>query len=132
MKTKSLSRRIAYCMFFLVGCFASSLSQAFELKKADGIEIKISPMPNIPQESPRMPANNPFYAEEDNLSVLLGSYSNCGIVDVSLTSTAGDDYSTVFDTSAGTIIIPISGLTGDYTLLITTLAGVEFIGEFSI
>ena len=79
-----------------------------------------------------MPVYVPFYAELENGYVLLGSYSNCGIVDVSLTSTAGDDYSTMFDTSDGTILIPISGLTGDYTLLITTLSGVEFIGEFSI
>ena len=119
-------------MIILAGCFASFTSYASFIKQSDGEDIWILPIPTNPQGSPHMPVYVPFYAELENGYVLLGSYSNCGIVDVSLTSTAGDDYSTVFDTSDGTIIIPISGLTGDYTLLITTLAGVEFIGEFSI
>ncbi len=79
-----------------------------------------------------MPAYNPFFAEFANGNVLLGSYTYYGIVDVSLTSTAGDDYSTVFDTADGTIIIPVSGYAGDYTLLITTASGLEYVGEFSI
>ena len=81
---------------------------------------------------PRTPDSIPFYAELESGYVLLGSFSSCGIVDVSLTSTAGDDYSTVFDTANGTIIIPVSGITGDYTLLITTASGMDYIGEFSI
>ena len=86
----------------------------------------------ISQSSPRMPAYNPFFAEFANGNVLLGSYTYYGIVDVSLTSTAGDDYSTVFDTADRTIIIPVSGYAGDYTLLITTASGLEYVGEFSI
>lgn len=132
MKKRTLLKGIASCIFCLVGCFASYSSYASLINKADGKDIIITPMPNLPEGSPRMPAYVPFYAELENDSVLLGSYSNCGIVDVSLTSTAGDDYSTVFDTANGTIYIPISGCTGDYVLLITTLAGVEYVGEFSI
>lgn len=98
----------------------------------DEITISIRKQPVSFPGAPQAPAYNPFYAELGAGNVLLGSYSNCGIVDVSLTSTAGDDYSTVFDTSNGTIYIPISGYTGDYVLLITTLAGVEYVGEFSI
>ena len=79
-----------------------------------------------------MPAYNPFYAELENGNVVLGSFSYYGTVEISLTSTAGDNYSTVFDTVDGTILIPISGNTGDYILLITTASGLEFIGEFSL
>ena len=119
-------------MIILATSPVSFTSYASLIKQSDGEEIIISPKPANPQGSPHMPAFVPFYAELEDSYVLLGSYSNLGTVDVSLTSTAGDDYSTMFDTSDGTILIPISGLTGDYTLLITTLSGVEFIGEFSI
>ena len=130
---KSLSiKRLASCMLIFLGSIASFTAYGSLLKQSDGEEIWLHPKPTNPQGTPHMPAYVPFYAEFGNGNVLLGSYSNLGTVDVSLTSTAGDDYSTVFDTSNGTIIIPISGLTGDYTLLITTLSGAEFIGEFSI
>ena len=119
-------------MIILAGCFVSFNSYASFVRQSDGEEIKLSPKPATPNGSPHMPAFVPFYAELGNGNVLLGSYSNCGIVDVSLTSTAGDNYTTVFNTAVGTINIPISGLTGDYTLLITTASGVEYIGEFSI
>ena len=132
MKTKSLLKGIACGLFCLLGCLASYSSYASLINQSDGDNIWLYPRPSTPQGTPRTPANIPFFAELENGYVLLGSYSNCGIVDVSLTSTAGDNYSTMFDTSDGTIIIPISGLTGDYTLLITTLSGAEFIGEFSI
>ncbi len=131
MKNKSLLKRVTvFCI--LLGCFASLSSQAFDYRQSEGKDIKIVPMPIGAQGAPRMPEYNPFFAELESGYVLLGSFSSCGIVDVSLTSTAGDDYSTVFDTSNGTIYIPISGYTGDYVLLITTLSGVEYVGEFSI
>ncbi len=82
--------------------------------------------------SPRVPAYNPFYAELDDDVVLLGSVSGVGIVSVELASTTGDSYSTWFDTSDGSVIIPISGNPGDYTLLITMGSGVQFIGEFTL
>ena len=98
----------------------------------DPEQIIIVQSSTIPPGSPRMPAYNPFYAELENGNVVLGSSSYYGTVEVWLLSTAGDDYSTVFDTTDGTIIIPISGNMGDYTLLITTASGLEFIGEFCI
>lgn len=132
MKNKSLLKRITVFCIILEGCFASLSSQAFDYRQSEEKDIKIVPMPIGSPGAPRVPAYNPFYAELESGYVLLGSLSSCGIVDVSLTSTAGDDYSTLFDTADGTIIIPVSGFTGDYTLLITTASGVEYIGEFSI
>lgn len=119
-------------MAFILGCVASYSSYASLNKQLDGEILRIYQKPTIPQGAPHMPAYVPFFAELESGYVLLGSYSYCGIVDVSLTSTAGDDYSTVFDTSNGTVNIPVSGYSGDYVLLITTSAGTEYIGEFSI
>ena len=132
MKKLTLLKGFACCLFCLLGCFASYSSYASLVKQSDGKDILINPRPVIPGGMPRTPDSIPFYAELESGYVLLGSFSSCGIVDVSLTSTAGDDYSTVFDTANGTIIIPVSGITGDYTLLITTASGVDYIGEFSI
>jgi hypothetical protein len=121
---------VAFCI--IAGCLTESYSYASKEKQRDGESIVIHAdsvtLPGIPH----MPVYNPFYAERVSTTVILGCYSSYGIVDVSLTSTAGDDYSTVFDTTDGTIIIPISGNMGDYTLLITTASGLEFIGEFCI
>ncbi len=82
--------------------------------------------------APRTPVQIPFFAELMNGYVILGTTTPCGTVSVRITSTAGDDYSTNFDTSDGAILLPISGNPGDYTLSITTPAGTHFIGEFSI
>lgn len=123
--------RILLSLLIPVGLILSQGS-TMTIPSKDEITISIRKQPVSFPGAPQAPAYNPFYAELGSGNVLLGSYSNIGIVDVNITSTAGDDYSTVFDTSNGTIYIPISGLTGDYTLLITTLSGVEYIGEFSI
>lgn len=121
---------VAFCI--IAGCLTGSHSYASKEKHRDGESIVIRAdsvtLPGIPH----IPVYNPFYAERVSTNVILGCYSSFGIVDVSLTSTAGDDYSTVFDTADGTIIIPISGNSGDYTLLITTDSGLEFIGEFCL
>lgn len=55
-----------------------------------------------------------------------------GSVSVNLVSTAGDYYTVAFDTEEGSLDIPISGNSGDYTLLLTTQSGIQFIGEFTI
>ena len=60
------------------------------------------------------------------------SVSPVGEVDVFLVSTAGDYYSTVFDTQDGSIILPISGDAGTYTINVTTPDGQEYEGEFEI
>lgn len=82
--------------------------------------------------APRMPAYNPFFAELMDGYVILGSSTVYGTVSVSLTSTAGDYYSTSFDTTDGAILLPISGDAGLYTLRITTSGGLQFVGEFTI
>lgn len=123
--------KTAFYFLIVVCAFLSTVYvSAKEEKTTDGIFIGVKE--TIPPGAPHMPAYNPFYAEMINGNVLLGCVSSYGVVDVNLTSTAGDDYSTVFDTSTATIIIPTSGNTGDYTLLITTSSGLEFIGEFSL
>ena len=67
-----------------------------------------------------------------NNQVVLESAASCGLVAVELTSTAGDYYTTVFDTEDGSILIPISGLTGDYDILLTTQEGLCFWGNFGL
>lgn len=85
-------------------------------------------------DAPRTPSFNPFIAElmDGSNSVLLGSTDNVGTVAVQITSTAGDNYSTYFDTSVGAILLPISGNSGYYTLTIITSDGVHYVGEFTI
>lgn len=47
-------------------------------------------------------------------------------------STAGDYYQTIFDTEDLQIVIPISGETGHYTLMLVTERDLVFEGEFEI
>ena len=108
----------------------SAIIKNASLKESE--PIVISPYPANPIGAPRAPEVIPFFAELLNGYVILGSTTPCGTVSVRITSTAGDDYSTNFDTSDGAILLPISGNPGDYTLSITTPAGTHFIGEFSI
>ena len=74
----------------------------------------------------------PFIAEYYDLwnAVMLGCSDSIGDVTVTLTSTAGDWYQTVFDTSDGAILIPASGDAGYYTLTIETAAHVIYEGVF--
>lgn len=94
--------------------------------------IIIRQLPPDPVGAPRSPESTLFFAEVMNGYVMLGASTSCGIVYVEIISTAGDDYSTYFDTSDGAILLPISGSAGDYTLSITTPDGHLFVGEFSI
>ena len=101
-------------------------------KAQDAIPIIIENESNQPEEEPRGPVFNPFSAYRLNNQVVLECSVPYGIVSVSLTSTAGDNYSTVFDTEDGFIVIPISGLSGDYTLSLVDATGQRFVGEFEI
>jgi len=96
-----------------------------------GHTIIIVPKPD-PADAPRTPVFNPFFAELMNGYVLLGSSNPYGTASVNVTSTAGDNYSTFFDTSDGAILLPISGNIGSYTLTISTPDGTHFVGEFTI
>ena len=85
-----------------------------------------------PLEEPRMPSFNPFFAERFANNVLLGASPSCGIVNVWITSTSGDYFFTYYDTTDGSIYLPISGDPGFYSLSITTSAGAYYVGEFTI
>lgn len=100
-------------------------------KSKRGHIIILSQRPDAPG-APRTPVVNPFMAElmDGFNSVLLGSTDDVGTVAVQITSTAGDNYSTYFDTSDGTIFLPISGNTGYYSLTIVTSDGTQYVGEF--
>ena len=120
----------------LIGATLAALSLVSIQEKVSALSISGETIIIIQRpptsEAPRTPVSNPFFAEVLDGYVLLGATIPCGTVSVSISSTAGDDYSTNFDTGDGTIVLPISGCTGYYTLLITTAAGYQFIGEFSI
>lgn len=74
----------------------------------------------------------PFYAEYYSGNVYLSSTSSIGTVSVEVTSTAGDNYVTFFDTSEGEIILPVSGEPGYYLLRITVSADEHYIGRFEL
>lgn len=95
-------------------------------------DIVIEPSTSEQPDVPRTPSFNPFFAYEDGSSVTLGSVSPYGDVAVTLVSTAGDYYQTVFDTEDGQVIIPISGDAGHYSLTLVTERGLVFEGEFDL
>ena len=95
-----------------------------------GDDILISPKHNELPGGPHMPpAAVPFYAELESTYLTLGSTSAFGSVSVCLISDQGFNYQTVFDTSDGSIILPVGG-EGNYVLTITTTAGAVFEGHF--
>lgn len=96
------------------------------------IPVVIGPDPSNPNGDPRGPVFNPFTAYLQNNQVVLNCSISFGLVSVSLVSTAGDNYSTVFDTGDGFIFIPISGNMGDYTLVLLDSLGTSYVGEFSL
>ena len=111
-------------------CSSSFKKNAYQQPGED--QIIIRQRPGELEDDPRGPVFNPFTAYLYNNQVVLNCSTSYGDVDVSLVSTAGDNYSTVFDTADGFIIIPISGLAGDYTLLLTDSLGIHFTGEFEL
>lgn len=118
----------------LVAFGVFSKSEKLSASSAEGNTIILVPRPSTPQETPRSPEEIPFIAElmDGSNSVLLGATDTIGIVSVQIISTAGDNYSTYFDTSDGAILLPISGNAGYYTLTIITPDGTHFVGEFTI
>lgn len=119
---------LAFCLTLAssLPCFAGSTSKKVE----DNTPIIIYQDSLELTDAPR--SNNPFFAELSDGYVLLGASTTCGTVSVRITSTAGDDFNTYFDTSSGVIILPVSGNTGSYLLSITTSDGAHYIGEFTI
>lgn len=126
---KTILRILALCSLLLP--FQGN-SASRTLNSNDEHDITIEPSTNDPFGAPRAPAYNPFFAYEDGTCVTLGSMSPYGVVSVTLVSTAGDYYQTVFDTEDLQIVIPISGETGHYTLTLVTERGLVFKGEFDL
>lgn len=106
----------------------------YEAAKKRSEPIIIRQEPTDPIGAPRTPFFNPFIAElmDGNTTVFLGATNACGTVFVQITSTAGDNYSTYFDSSDGSILLPISSNAGYYTLTIITPDGTHYVGKFSI
>ena len=130
MKAKPLFF-LSILMIALLG--SSSFARTSFVPNSDGDgHIIIILNPDDPIGAPRSPAFNPFTAYLNGDVVVLNCSASYGNVAVTLVSTAGDNYTTVFDTEDVSIIIPVSGLSGHYTLLLTTASGSQFIGEFDI
>ena len=101
--------------------------------ETDGdIPIIVQPYDPTPIGEPRGPVFNPFTAYRLNNIVVLESDTSYGLVGVTLASTAGDYYTPVFDTEDGSVLIPVSGNAGNYTLLLTDSVGAQFVGTFEI
>ena len=98
----------------------------------DPVLIPVIKLPETPDQNLGRGQVQLFVAEYDDLLnyVILCCTESCGNVTVTLTSTAGDWYQTVFDTSDGILYIPVSGDSGYYSLCITTSDGDHFFGEF--
>ena len=129
-KTKQLRRvAIGFATFLMV---LTSTTNLLSMGVKDGEAIEVHPVNTEVSGIPRGPVFNPFTAYRLNNTVVLESDTSYGVVNITLVSTAGDYYTTVFDTEDGSILIPISGNSGDYSLLITDLSDAQFIGTFAI
>ncbi len=95
-----------------------------------GNPIVIRPSEGEISGAPRGPVFNPFTALCWDDFIVVNCLVPYGDVMVTLLSSAGDNYTTVFDTSDESIIIPISGNAGNYTLTLVTQGGITFEGEF--
>lgn len=130
MKTNKLLHQLFCLVLATVGTLLFAEGRANNLRDQERINIVQTPL-----ESPGGPRSAvPFEAEYDDAPnyVILTCTSPCGDVSVALTSTAGDWYQTVFDTSDGVLIIPVSGESGFYTLTITTSDNTVYVGEFNL
>lgn len=118
-----------FIKFFLTAPLAACLFFSMSAK-TDG-EVPIPIIISQPGETDnRSPEQALFHAQLWDTYVILSCASSIGNVDVTLTSTAGDDYETVFNTAFGSILIPISGNAGSYRLDIVLTSGQSYYGEF--
>ena len=116
-----------------VMCFFPFKAADVKAQTPEGTPIVITPEePNTPEGTPRGPVFNPFTAYLYSNQVVLNCSTSYGDVNVSLVSTAGDNYSTVFDTADRIIFIPVSSFAGDYSLTLTSESGQVFVGLFEL
>ncbi len=131
---QAIKTRIALLLFCVGLSFVSATAWATtydqQCQCKDGTII-LYPKPD-PVDNPRS-QNQPFTAFQYGTNVeIFSADGTFGTVGVYLFSTAGDLVSTTFDTSTGSIILPISGLSGSYTIIITVPGGTTFEGQFVI
>ncbi len=119
------------CMMTAMGCLFKVNASVVSVPDGGDVII-IQQYPPNPGGNPRGPVFNPFTAYRMNNTVVLESDTSYGLVSITLVSTVGDYITTVFDTADGSILIPISGNAGNYTLLLTDSTGAQFIGTFEI
>lgn len=116
----------------LIGSLFSTLSgkPTALYQEVDVIIIDVSTQ--NPGGAPRGPAFNPFTAYRQGNTVVLNCSVEYGVFEITLLSTAGDNITTVFHTENESMVIPVSGLPGDYFLLLTGESGYRFSGAFAI
>lgn len=130
MKVYNLFLRTLFVMSML---FMSLVINGKAIRSCDGgIVIVLEQDPLEVDDMPRSPGSCPFFAEYQNGNVSLNSLDSIGTVVVEISSTAGDDYCTYFDTSDGSILLPVSGDPGYYLLRITVSSNVHYNGRFEL
>lgn len=112
--------------------FTTEMSTLCKTSRQEIIPVIISPKPSNPGGNPRSPETTLFSAYRTNDEIILSCAIDSGIVEIELYSTAGDSFLSEFDTAEETILIPISGDVGDYTLTITDTREQVYVGGFSI
>lgn len=131
MKTQTILKLI-FTLFILLTTATISDAVAIGHNDGEGEEIIIIQHPGDIGGGPRSQGQTLFYAELVYDMVSLDCNSPCGTVYIRLFSTNGDSHETIFDTSDRSTIIPTSGNSGYYYLMITLESGVIYYGEFQI
>ena len=126
---------IKSCFATLVVLTSSLFATMSEAKRSFTQDEPIVIQWEVPEfeEGPRTTVFIPFYAEYIfGGNVSLSSLDSIGTVVVEISSTAGDYYCTYFDTSDGSILLPVSGDPGYYLLRITVSSSVHYNGRFEL
>lgn len=130
---KAIHIILSAIMSMVVATFAGAYAPKQSDAEQQGEVLTIRQRPVNSPNTPRTSAYNPFYAELEDSCVYVSAIDDFyGMVDLVLTSTAGDYYNTIFDTGNGLICIPFSGDEGQYTITLETLCGLVFEGVFEL
>ena len=135
IQINSIMRNKTFLLTLFVACSVFCLNSYAKvgILEKEGEQIVLNSKPVNPPERPRMPANNPFYAELTDFGVLLAADSDWGNATVTLSSLEGDYYQTTFDMADGSILLPVNGNAGNsYIITIVLSGGLAFEGEFCL